>query len=154
MEIRKLPAIISDVKFIIRLAISLLPLAAAVTVVLLPFRCGRSRAEHDHGVRLPESASSVHCYGDAARGFLDRWASTTFLMDPAELDTFVSSLKKETNLNSYACTIDGHWCPPERGTAKLLSRYPCKSPVGDFLVVSVWQLVDSPLGVTLYTDWN
>jgi hypothetical protein len=75
-------------------------------------------------------------------------------MAPAELDLFVSQLKIETNPNSYAFTIGGHGFPPEWGTATLLSRYPCKSPVGDFLVAAVWQVDESHLGVTLYTDWN
>ena len=114
----------------------------------------QTRLEHEHGLHLPASATSIECRGDAWIGFLDRGASSSFVIAANELETFVSQLKIEPRGHSF---IPSNWqyqlhAAWRKGVP--ISTYACDSPVGDWLHVEVWPVDQAQVGVCLYTDWN
>lgn len=135
-----------------------------MTVLLLPvIGCGtgpsdpRQKAEAVHGLKLPSTARDIQSVGDAWRGFLDRGASTVFTMDATNLQDFVATLHVDTNLwtcipgnDEYHRGLRKPWKPE----AEPVTNFSCRSPVGDFLHVRIFQLNTNQLGVHMYTDWN
>jgi hypothetical protein len=118
------------------------------------FRDPRSRIEHEHGLRLPASASAFECRGDAARGFLDRGASSAFIIASNDLVSFVSQLRVQQDLMTFIpgnsqYQLHAAWC-----IGKPMATYSCSSSVGDWLHVEVWPIDDARVGICLYTDWN
>src|SRR4051794_20168333 len=84
--------------------IGIVAIAALLFGAFLPTRLfpdPRSRIEHEHGVHLPDSASDFECKGDAQRGFLDRGASSAFLISSNDLAGFVSQLKVRLGLFTF-----------------------------------------------------
>jgi hypothetical protein len=136
---------------------------AAVVVALLAitfafnrsvFRDSRSRIEHEHGLRLPASASAFECRGDAGRGFLDKGAASAFTVATNELAGFLAQLTVRTGLPTFIpgnpqYQLHAIW---RRGSP--LATYSCSSTVGDWLHVEVWPIDSARVGVALYTDWN
>ena len=119
-----------------------------------PIRDPRSRLEHEHGLRLPASANSIECRGDAARGFLDRGAASAFVMDANDLAAFISQLKVRLGGVSFIPANSEYQLhtPWRQGTPAAV--YTCASPTGDWLHVEVWAVDAARVGVCLYTDWN
>src|SRR4026208_1831317 len=83
---------------------------AVVVVVLLAFafvftrsgfRDPRTRIEHEHGLRLPASASAFECRGDASRGFLDRGGSAALTGATNDLAGFVAQFTVRTGLQTF-----------------------------------------------------
>lgn len=129
-------------------------LTAALVFIFSPFRDPRSRIEHEHGLRLPASASAFECRGDARRGFLDRGAASAFIVATNELTGFLAQLTVRTSLHTFIpgnrqYQLHASW---RRGSP--LATYSCASPVGDWLHVEVWPIDRASVGVSLYTDWN
>ena len=138
----------------------------------------RDRAEREHGIALPASASNIQCRGDASRGFLDRGASSLFEMKPENLDRFLSQLSINSR-NGPAKTGPGNPCQngynvwPQgsptavptneqyggfnvtwQGAAVPSEMLSCQSPVGDYLHVEIWNVGTNCIVVKMYTDWN
>ena len=61
--------------------------------IMSPVSDPRTRAEREHGIRLPASARNIQCRGDASRGVLDRGAATMFEMSTNDLTAFVAQLR-------------------------------------------------------------
>lgn len=85
---------------------------AIITLLVVGFvlmrssiRDPRNRIEHEHGLRLPASASAFECRGDAAKGFLDRGASSAFIITSSDLAGFISQLKIQKNLVNSSLAI-------------------------------------------------
>jgi hypothetical protein len=113
----------------------------------------------EHGMRLPPSARHFQCRGDALTSFTDRAAITWFEISAPDLAPFLARLTPNPNAPPFGPSLgnpeySGHrqtWV----GTATLNRVVHCTSPVGDFLIVEVWDL---PAGgghlIKMYTDWN
>jgi hypothetical protein len=137
--------------------------AAAVVVALLAvafaltrsiFRDERSRIEHEHGLRLPASASSFECRGDAARGFLDRVAASAFTVASNDLAGFLAQLTVRIDLQTFIPGNSQYQLHASWRRGSPLATYSCASSVGDWLHVEVWAIDSGRVGVSLYTDWN
>ena len=136
---------------------------APVVVVLLSvafvftrsgFRDPRSRIEHEHGLRLPVSASAFECRGDASRGFLDRGAASAFIIATKELAGFLAQLTVRTGLQTFIPGNSKYQLHASWRRGSPLATYSCASPVGDWLHVEVWPIDSTRVGVSLYTEWN
>ena len=114
----------------------------------------RARLEHEHGLHLPSSATSIECGGDAWIGFLDRGASSAFVMNPKELGGFMSQLKIQPGGHSFIPGNRQYQLHAAWRKGVPTSSYACDSPVGDWLHVEVWPVDETRMGVCLYTDWN
>jgi hypothetical protein len=137
----------------------------------------RTRAGREHGIRLPMSARSIQCRGDASRGFLDRGAATMFEMSTNDLAAFVGQLQVKSRTTPARAagdpTENGYNVWPRnsptfvpgndryagfqrtwQGEAIPVEVLSCSSPTGDWLHVELWSLEGSALLVKMYTDWN
>jgi hypothetical protein len=162
----------------------IIPIVAAVFVVALLvwwIRSGagdpRTRAEREHGIKLPVSAHKIQCRGDASLGFLDRGAATMFEMSTNDLIPFVGGLQvKSRTAPARAAgdpTENGYNVWPTNsptfipgngqhggfkrtwpGEAVPVEMLGCSSPKGDWLHVELWRLEGGTLLVKMYTDWN
>jgi hypothetical protein len=118
----------------------------------------RLRAEMEHGMRLPPSAHHFQCRGDALTAPLDRAAITWFEISAADLGPFLAGLKPGNVVPPFGAGLanaqySGHvqtWS----GTATFNQIVRCASPVGDFLIVEVWDLPAGGHLIKMYTDWN
>lgn len=120
-----------------------------------------TRIQREHGLRLPSSAHSFACRGDAwMHAFMDSGAASAFEMAASDLPGFLSQLKiheVHQGNSSGPCIIP---CNPQyqihrpwmSGTP--LKTYCCTSPTGDYLAVQIWMIDDTHAGVLLHTDWN
>jgi hypothetical protein len=118
------------------------------------FRDPRTRIEHEHGLHLPASASSFECRGDAARGFLDRGAASSFTIASNDVAVFISQLKIHPGLTTFIPGNSQYQLHAVWRTGTPTATYSCDSPVGDWLHVEVWPVDDKRVGICLYTDWN
>ena len=114
------------------------------------------RVQREHGVVLPSSASSFQCAGDAWKGYLDRGASSIFLMSVSDLSQFKSQLHPNSQRETF---IPGNPVyrslkPPWDENAKPLEVISCDSATGDWLHVEIWPVNKDVVGVWMYTDWN
>ena len=133
--------------------------ASAIVLLGLVFWFARSfdsrkRIEREHGVRLPSSASAFEFRGDAWRGFLDRGASSAFIVRSNELGGFLTQLSVRTNLQTFIPGDTQYELHSAWRRGKPAMTYSCSSSVGDWLHVEVWPIDDDRVGVCLYTDWN
>jgi hypothetical protein len=117
----------------------------------------RERAEFEHGIVLPASAGGFQCRGDALRGFLDRGASTVFVMDAGDVPALKSRVRMGSHLISDIPGNDvyraGIIFPWKAGTGPL-EAWDCDSPTGDWLRVEIRPVATGRVGVWMYTDWN
>ena len=145
-----------DTRRIIRVAVfSLAPLlVVAFAVLRSSFGDSRSRIEKEHGLQLPSSASSFECRGDAARRFLDRGASSAFVIASNELVRFISQLRVQPGLTTFIPGNSQYQLHAVWRNSKPAATYSCTSAVGDWLHVEVWPVDDTHVGICLYTDWN
>lgn len=136
------------------------------------------RAESEHGIHLPPSATDIQCRGDAWHGFLDRGAFTMFEMNQGDLAEFEGQLKVfSRELPARTGHVDpvvngwnvwpvgaktfvpgnaeiGGFERTWSGDAVPLEMLSCASPEGDWLHVEFWKLPESAVLVKMYTDWN
>jgi len=134
---------------------------ATATLIVAAFIITRSsfsnlhgRIEHEHGLRLPVSAASFECRGDAARGFLDRGAASAFVMASNDLAGFVSQLRVQPGLTTFIPGNSKYQLRAVWRIGKPAATYSCSSPAGDWLHAEVWPVDDTRVGICLYTDWN
>lgn len=126
----------------------------------------RARAEWEHGVALPPTAQYILCKGDAWGGFLDSGATTTFAMPTHELQSFLDGLDVmavpdappaeptpdavrgilpvSSTMGRAAAAVMPH----------VVQTVTCRSPRGDRLHVSVWDLEQELLAVCMHTEWD
>jgi len=137
----------------------------------------RARAEHEHGIKLPVSAHSIQCRGDASRGFLDRGAATMFEMSTNDLAPFIGQLRVQsraapvrasgdptengynvwpTNSPTFVPGNDkyGGFQRTWQGEAIPVEMLSCSSPTGDSLHVELWRVEGGTLLLKMLTDWN
>jgi hypothetical protein len=136
-------------------------LMASFVGALFLFGClGSSgiRITREHGLRLPQSAHSFVCGGDAwMHSFSDSGAASAFEMASSDLPSFLSQLKiRETRegASSIFPADPQYQIPPPWTSGVLLKTYHCASPTGNSLDVQVWEVDAVTTGVLLYTDWN
>jgi hypothetical protein len=113
------------------------------------------RAEWEHGIALPASATDFQCRGDAYRLVLDRGASTGFVMGATDLQTFKSELTVNPSLQTFVpenSQYQGFTFP--WGAAAPTETLDCDSPNGDWLHVELYPVDSDHVGVWMYTDWN
>jgi hypothetical protein len=119
----------------------------------------RLRAEMSHWVRLPPSAHDIQCRGDALTSISDRAEITWFQISAGDLKPFLASLGPATTpqpvfgaslANSEYSGHQKTW----RGTESFNQSLQCRSPVGDFFIIEVWDLPSGEHLIKLYTDWN
>jgi len=135
-------------------AVAVALLAVAFVFTHSAFRDPRSRIEHEHGLRLPTSASEFECRGDAARGFLDRGAASAFTVATNDLAGFLAQLTVRTSLQTFIPGNSQYQLHAAWRRGSPLATYSCASAVGDWLHVEVWPIDSTRVGVSLYTDWN
>jgi hypothetical protein len=128
--------------------------AAALAMSCSTTHDPRTRIEHKHGLRLPASASSFECHGDAERGFLDRGAASSFTIASNDLAGFISQLKIQPGLTTFIPANSQYQLHAVWRTGTPIATYSCDSPVGNWLHVEVWPVDDKRVGICLYTDWN
>lgn len=128
------------------------------------------RAEREHSLTLPQSATQIDAMGDASflpyliTG-LDRGASTIFVMDRSELDDLRSQVEWGAPpglLAAASSAIPGNsvyrpsatpWLEGARPSEVLYSEDPPGS--ADYVVAEIYTLPDDDVvGVWLYSDWN
>ena len=140
----------------------------------------RERAEHEHGIRLPPSATSIQCRGD---GWLRKTpvsggcVTTMFVMAPADMAGFLAPLHIRSRtppaIASGDPTVNGwnvwpHGAPTYipgnasyagfmkswSGTAVPVEMVSCDSPVGMWLHLEFWKLDDGMLLAKIGTRWE
>jgi len=136
----------------------------------------RSRAEHDHGIRLPSSAHHIQRRADGLRfSFIDHGIVTMFEMNTNDLPAFIAQLRiqsrREPIRPSGDVTRHGYNVWPDTSTfvpgnysrfkrtwsseAVPIEMLSCSSPAGgDWLHVELWRLEGQAMLVKMYTDWN
>ena len=140
----------------------------------------RERAEHEHGIALPPSASKIQCRGDGwlrvtpiSGGFV----TTMFEMNPAEMFTFLAPLRIRSRNGPAIATGDplvngwnvwpqgsptfipgneqgGGWRHTWIGAATPVEMVSCDSPEGMFLHLEFWNLEDGPMLIKMCTMWQ
>ncbi len=174
-ELLSLVAAVPMRKFFFALTIVVIGVLAWIAVS--PSGDARARAEREHGIALPISATNIQHRGDASRGFLDRGAATLFEMSTNDLASFVSLLRINSrsgpSIASGDPTANGYNVWPQgsatfvpgnnqyggfrrswRGEAVPVEMLSCSSPKGDWLHVELWRLEGSSMLLKMYTDWN
>lgn len=137
----------------------------------------RTRAEREHGIKLPSSAMDIQCKGDAWLRFLDRGATTMFEMSTKDLPSFLAQIRIQSRTAPAHATGDpmvngwnvwpinaptfipgnqqyGGFRRTWKGDAVPIEMLSCSSPVGDWLHVELWRLEGESLLVKMHTDWN
>jgi len=149
----------------------------AAWLLLLPKGNSRARAEREHGIELPPSATHIQSRGDAWRGFFDRGALTMFEMSSNDVSRLVAQLKVKSRRppvrrsgdpteNGYNVWPGGSptFVPGNsvyeglkrtwHGEAVPIEMLSCSSSTGDWLHVELWRLESGMVLVKMYTDWN
>jgi hypothetical protein len=116
------------------------------------------RVSREHGLKIPPSAHSFVCGGDAWMHWsLDSGAASAFEMASNDLPSFLSQLKIRQTHEGGASIF------PENSKYEIrrpwtsgipLKTYRCTSRTGDSLDVQIWKVDDATAGILLYTDWN
>lgn len=119
----------------------------------------RLRAEMSHGMRLPPSAHNIQCRGDALTSIADRAEITWFQISAGDLKAFLGSLGTTTTTQPVfgASLANSEYSGHQKtwtGTESYNQWLQCRSPVGDFLIVEVWDLPGGEHLIKMYTDWN
>src|SRR2546422_3284921 len=140
------------------IAVGMCVLAFTAWRIMSPIGDPRTRAEHEHRIRLPASAHNIQCTGDASRGFLDRGAATMFEMSTNDLTSFVAQLRIKSRATPVQTagdpTVNGYNVWPRgaqtfvpgnacyggfrrtwQGDAAAVEMLSCASPTGDWLHV-------------------
>jgi hypothetical protein len=117
-----------------------------------------ARVSREHGLKIPSSAHSFVCGGDAwMHWFIDSGAASAFEMASNDLPSFLSQLKIRETHEGGCCIFPGNSQYQIRRpwtTGIPLTTYRCASRTGDSLDVQIWKVDDATVGVLLYTDWN
>jgi hypothetical protein len=165
------------VRKVVFISVGLCVLAVFGWQLISPSPDPRTRAEHEHGVRLPVSAQNIQCRGDASRGFLDRGAATIFEMRTNDLTAFVAQLRIRSRTKPVKAAgdpkVNGYNVWPTgaqtfvpgnskyggfrctwQGEATPVEMLSCSSSTGDWLHVELWRLEGGALLVKMFTDWN
>jgi hypothetical protein len=105
------------------------------------------RVSREHGLKMPPSAHSFVCGGDAwMHWFMDSGAASAFEMASDDLPSFLSQLKiRETHEG------DSDILPMNSQYQIPLKTYRCASGTGNSLNVQIWKVDETTLGVLLYT---
>jgi hypothetical protein len=119
----------------------------------------RLRAEMSHGMRLPPSAHNIQCRGDALTSIADRAEITWFQISAGDLKPFLASLGTTTTTQPIfgASLANPEYTGQQKtwtGTESFNQWLQFRSPVGDFLIVEVWDLPGGEHLIKMYTDWN
>jgi hypothetical protein len=116
------------------------------------------RVSREHGLKIPPSAHSFVCGGDAwMHRFMDSGAASAFEMTSDDLATFLSQLKIRETHEGDCCMLprNSQYQIRRPWTSAIpLKTYRCTSRTGDSLGVQIWKVDDATVGVLLYTDWN
>jgi hypothetical protein len=116
------------------------------------------RVGREHGLKVPPSAHSFVCGGDAWKHrFIDSGAASAFEMASSDLPSFLSQLNiRETHEGgSGVLPMNSQYQIRRPWTSGIpLKTYLCSSRTGDSLNVQIWKVDDATVGVLLYTDWN
>jgi len=129
-------------------------IAIAVPLTVLNSQT-RWRAEWEHGIALPASATSFQCRGDANRLLLDRGASTVFVMAAADVPLLNSKLTVNQSLQTFVPeNPQYHGFAFPWGATTPIETLSRASPMGDWLHVEFYPVDDGRVGVWMYTDWN
>lgn len=126
------------------LLISIVVMASSGILFALGF-VGSSapRISREHGVRVPRSAHSFVCGGDAWKHkFIDSGAASAFEMAASDLPRFLSQLKVQEIREGGGCIFPMNSQyqirrPWSSGIA--LKTYRCTPPTGDSLEVQTWK---------------
>lgn len=116
------------------------------------------RVSREHGLKIPSSAHSFVCGGDAwMHWFMDSGAASAFEMASNDLPSLLSQLKIRETHEGGCCIFPGNSQyqirrPWTSGTP--LKTYRCASRTGNSLDVQIWKVDDETVGILLYTDWN
>ena len=140
----------------------------------------RERAEHEHGIALPPSASKIQCRGDGwlrvtpiSGGFV----TTMFEMDSADTSGFLAPLHIRSRNGPAIATGDpsvngwnvwpqksptfipgneqgGGWQRTWAGAATPVEMVSCDSPEGMFLHLEFWKLDSGPMLIKMCTVWK
>lgn len=116
-----------------------------------------TRIEREHGLRLPSSAKSFVCRGDAwMHVFNDSDAASTFVMDSDDLAQFTSQLQAcDVHRGQTGFPMDArHEIKRPWMSSEAIQTYRCRSATGSELDAQIWRIDDAHIGVLLYTDWN
>ena len=140
----------------------------------------RERAEYEHDIALPPSASKIQCRGDGwlrvtplSGGFV----TTMFEMSPTDQSAFLAPLHIRGRSDPSIATGDplvngwnvwpqksptfipgneqgGHWQQTWTGAATPVEMVSCDSPEGRFLHLEFWKLEDGSMLVKMCTMWD
>jgi hypothetical protein len=140
----------------------------------------RERAEYEHGIALPPSASEIQCRGDGwlrvtpiSGGFV----TTMFEMNPADTAAFLAPLRIRSRNGPAVPTGDplvngwnvwpeksptfipgnvqgGGWQQTWTGAATPVEMVSCDSPVGRFLHLEFWELDRGTRLIKICTMWD
>lgn len=140
----------------------------------------RERAEYEHGIALPPSASKIQCRGDGwlrvtplSGGFV----TTMFEMNPADTSAFLAPLHIRSRNGPALATGDpsvngwnvwpqnsptfipgneqgGGWQHTWAGVATPVEMVSCDSPEGMFLHLEFWKLDSGPMLIKMCTVWD
>jgi hypothetical protein len=140
----------------------------------------RERAENEHGIALPPSASKIQCRGDGwlrvtpiSGGFV----TTMFEMDPADVSAFLAPLHIRSRSGPAIATGDpsvngwnvwpqksptfipgneqgGGWRHTWTGAATPVEMVSCDSPEGRFLHLEFWKLDSGRNLIKMCTVWD
>lgn len=140
----------------------------------------RERAENEHGIVLPPSASKIQCRGDGwlretpiSGGFV----TTMFEMNPAETSAFLAPLHIRSRTGPAIATGSpsvngwnvwpqgsptfipgneqgGGWRNTWTGAATPVEMVSCDSPEGRFLHLEFWKLDSGPMLIKMCTVWD
>lgn len=140
----------------------------------------RERAEYEHGIKLPPSASAIQCRGDGwlrTSPFHGGGVTTMFEMDSAETEAFLAPLHvRSTTAPALATgdpTVNGWNVWPQdaptfipgnpqysgfhrtwTGEAVPVEMVSCDSPEGMWLHLEFWKLENGMTLVKMGTQWQ
>ena len=162
----------------------LLVIALGVTILFLQRSAlsPRDRAQSEHGISLPPSATDIQCRGDASSLIatwidIDRGASTIFEVKTSDIDLFEKQLhiitrsypvnkSGDPTVNGYNVwtkgaqtfvpgnSIYGGFTKTWNKPLTPIEMLSCNSTTGDWLHVEIWRVDNTNSLIKLYTDWN
>ncbi len=147
-------------KFALVLLTVLVVLALCFGMLFLLGYVGSSavRVSREHGLKIPPSARSFVCGGDAWKHrFIDSGAASAFEITSSDLPRFLSqlSIRETHDGNSGILPMNSQYQIRRPWTSGIvLKTYRCASLTGNSLDVQIWKVDDETVGILLYTDWN